>query len=411
MDIRSLYTSTGLNMLLETMDTDVISIELRNVRFPSINFLSIDKEKFQIRYYDANRFRQLRSAVDSDIQTSDFVVSVRYRDLLMEGAKYAYSGKPGKVVRKLLGDKFTDAQYEAFVTKLKAASIEKEPSNIEVIEGEAIRTAYHYKSYSQESRGTLNLSCMRHNVCSPYFDIYVCNPDVVKMVVARDSAGLIAGRCLLWFQGGSPIAYDRIYYTRLRYELQIENYIKHKYGVPCCYDSSESFTVTVAQDVTDYDYLPYMDSFAYAHGNVLTTTEDSQHTLVLQSIMGSYYQNDNYFTCSNCDNAVDNDNEVDNVAFINGNPYCMGCAVYSDYNNEYLFRDDAIQTEQGWVSIEQAYDCELDGNFYCEGHATWSDYHETFIPNEEVTRIGEEVIWLLYVTQEELTQLEGMADD
>ena len=114
--------------------------------------------------------------------------------------------KIGRFVRRLL-DKagikdISDKDIEDFVNQFKAkVQVRKDAlSRFKIVNGEDIRKWYHEDNYAKKSTGTLGGSCMRHDGCQKYFDIYVQNPEQVSLIVLMDEniEDKICGRAILW---------------------------------------------------------------------------------------------------------------------------------------------------------------------------------------------------------------------
>jgi len=110
----------------------------------------------------------------------------------------------GKIVRSLLklsGENFSDRQIEDFVNKFKSTidlGDEDQFSRFEIVSGKDILKYYNINNYEEFDEGQLGHSCLNNK---PYeiFDMYVMNPDVVKLVILKaPTSDKIIGRALLW---------------------------------------------------------------------------------------------------------------------------------------------------------------------------------------------------------------------
>lgn len=111
----------------------------------------------------------------------------------------------GKIIRSLLklsGENFSDRQIEDFVNKFKSTidlmGDEDEFSRFEIVSGKDILKYYNINNYEEFDEGQLGHSCLNNK---PYeiFDMYVMNPDVVKLVILKaPTSDKIIGRALLW---------------------------------------------------------------------------------------------------------------------------------------------------------------------------------------------------------------------
>tara|TARA_R100000734_G_C3316032_1_gene108335 strand:- start:315 stop:2420 length:2106 start_codon:yes stop_codon:yes gene_type:complete len=121
--------------------------------------------------------------------------------------------KFGKGVRKLFAtypDTIEESIIEHICNQLKAKHTFA--AEMVVVSGEDIRHWYHENNTNYTvNTGTLAGSCMRYDRCQPYLDIYVENPDKIKMLICRDNDKII-GRALLWHDDNGDKAFmDRIY--------------------------------------------------------------------------------------------------------------------------------------------------------------------------------------------------------
>ena len=103
-------------------------------------------------------------------------------------------GKPIKMLKKLPWIKQIDEKvFIGFNDYLKG----KYNSNVVITEvsGEDIRKWYHGRMYAPNA-GTLSESCMRHDKCQDYFDIYTDNPGVRMIIATKDDK--LMGRAIVW---------------------------------------------------------------------------------------------------------------------------------------------------------------------------------------------------------------------
>lgn len=251
----------------------------------------------------------------------------------------------GKWLRQLeLVDDYTDADLEKYVNKLKAKFVINE--TFEIVEGENIRYWYYGGRYARNT-GSLENSCMRHDQCQSYFDIYVENP--VKMLILKNNHNRLVGRALLWprsmwnknYFDNCDFFMDRIYgddrvIQKFKIYANDNNWAfksRQTYSDELSvFFRGESFTKRMRMNLEDYgfDSYPYMDTFNrmvdghlknHGDGDMLTETD------------GTYREP--YAHCNQC-----------------------GCA---------LSEDDARY-------------CESEYEYYCEDHSVWSEWYEYYIP-------------------------------
>jgi hypothetical protein len=199
----------------------------------------------------------------------------------------------GKGIRKLmslLGTKIDDNSLKR-VTDIVRGDSDKYDL-IEVV-GEDITKYYNHASYDfdESNLGTLPDSCMRHDSCSEYFEIY---EDNCRMAILKNkSNGKIAGRALIWenvlFQpyGDSEVCatlMDRIYSNETN-RVMFQRYAKRKgYWTKerQTYDNKQEFVTPEGDNVVakirfeldkhpeNYEYFPYADTLTYGCDNELT---------------------------------------------------------------------------------------------------------------------------------------------
>lgn len=197
--------------------------------------------------------------------------------------------KIGRAIRKLLDFKkynISDKQLEDFVNSFKSF-FDSSLITFEIVDGERIRDSYLQDNYlywnTDFGGGTLLSSCMRHLEKMKYLDIYVYNPNSVKLVVMyQDINGdkKVRGRALLWEatdeNGVKVKLMDRIYYT---YDSDILTFQKwaneNGYSYKTVQGAGEQQSIThlnglnaskllsVVLDNSDFSYYPYLDTFTY----------------------------------------------------------------------------------------------------------------------------------------------------
>lgn len=111
----------------------------------------------------------------------------------------------GRLINRLYPEVFSKNEVEIFVNQYKA-DIAKGHSDFYLASGEEIRHWYFSGNYSS-NLGTINNSCMRGKLAQSYFDIYVNNPEKIKLLVlfSDKSKTKIKGRALVWFGLKKPI--------------------------------------------------------------------------------------------------------------------------------------------------------------------------------------------------------------
>lgn len=251
----------------------------------------------------------------------------------------------GKWLRQLdLLEDITDTNIEQYVNKLKAKYVITE--SFDIVTGEDIRTWYHGQKYAQNT-GSLAQSCMRHERCQDFLDIYVENN--ISMLILTDQNGFLTGRALLWpkelwnknYFDNCNVFMDRIYGND-RVIQKFKDYAKDKgwarkseqtynntVGV---HFEGEDFTKRMRMNIQydEHNEYPYMDTFNRLDDGSLKNHGEGT---LLDSTEGGY--SEPYGHCAAC-----------------------GCTLQSE--------DDAYYSEQ-------------ENEYYCEDHSVWSEWHETYI--------------------------------
>lgn len=223
---------------------------------------------------------------------------------------------------------------------------------LRLVSGDDIRTFYHHINQNAEIR-PLDNSCMKHNRCQPYLDIYVNSPNV-QLLVALNKDEVVQGRALIFNDVTDD--YDNKYtvmeriYTDDKYISAFKEYAKENgwlYKSRQTYDR-EPFVapngsqihqrLTLTLNNATNNLYPYMDSFKY--------TEDlHSDTITLNT-------SDGHLSLTNTDGSVSGQDTV------------------LDYYGNEIERDTAC-----WSSFTD--------NYYHEHDCNWSDHHETYIPYDD----------------------------
>jgi len=253
----------------------------------------------------------------------------------------------GKAIRALLksaGVEFTDKDIEDFVNKFKSTiDIMNDKFRLfEIVEGEDIGHWYNYENYIRIG-GSLGGSCMKA-VPKSYFQIYMENPDVCKLVILKseENDSKLAARALLWTLTDGKKFLDRIYTidhanTQLFRDWAKENNIYAKYSNDNS-DTSEVFDLDgseldlgrleVKVREGKYDYYPYLDTLKYLNWREgYLSTERGDDDYVLESTSGRHTtceecEGEGTYTCGYCDG--DGDTECDDCGG-SGNNECSDC--------------------------------------------------------------------------------------
>ena len=333
---------------------------------------------------------------------------------------------------------WNDALIEKIVNELKAIYLTS--ITIKEVSGEDIRKWYHYKQYA-DNQGSLSNSCMRHNSCQEYFDIYVEND--VRMIIALNSNGDLIGRALLWpksiwnknyFDDHIAIV-DRIYgrESTIEYIKQYCRSQKYVYRKYQSFDDQQEFEFegdngieNISKRVklnlnTKWNFYPYMDTFKIMQNGVLKNYGNGE----LLTCTDGYTQD--RLTCEICENDVNDED----IYYIEGvGDVCNDCCTYVERDDTYYVDDDVTWIEDigQYVHIDdssfdyyQSRDILMDdsiedydgnithiNNVYEQGEfSIWKDHENLIIINfkyqnsehPELNIIRKELYFLPHMTQ------------
>jgi hypothetical protein len=175
-----------LNMEGQTIDPDVTFIDIDEDGV--VTFSQMDKAIGKIDDllgYETN--------LDSDFNrdNADDIYHNEYSDKLIYTPNRNQI-KVGKLVKKIFGNRYNDAQIEKFVNLLKA-SVNSKPQ-FDIWSGDKMYDAYNTQYYMDTRKGSLGSSCMND---TGYIALYAKNPEVCRVLVLKDVDKII-GRALVW---------------------------------------------------------------------------------------------------------------------------------------------------------------------------------------------------------------------
>ena len=186
------------------------------------NLIDISDNRGYFSYQNSNKLRDPsdQAAIrDRDLVTDQWILN-------SQSGIGIWSGKRPEV---RMGSLFTKVLKDDGVENIDQKSLESlvqilntklyqslDPSlEFKLVSGDDIKKYYH-ESKMAEAKGTLGGSCMRHDRCSSYLDIYTENPDVCRLLILVTEYDYILGRALIWNattdDGQEVEVMDRIYY-------------------------------------------------------------------------------------------------------------------------------------------------------------------------------------------------------
>lgn len=335
--------------------------------------------------------------------------------------------KPAKLMRKILTDDaintLTDADFEKFTNLLKSfvgcngCDENAAQTILKVVNGEFISHYYTLELNDDKVNGSnLAGSCMQGKPSS-YFDIYVKNPSVCSLAVLLDGEGDLLGRALIWAASDGQKLMDTIYTNEKHMDIfkkfATDNGMKYKFSQSCHHHHFDGLSPNdfgrreVMLENSSFSNYPYMDTFYFLDGKILSNESDSNEYLELRDTNGGYEEI--------CENPMVYDDET-------GEDINEDEAVYLDYRTPtgdsfcgYTHEDRCVTayTDRGGREerLERHCFC-INGDYYEYGHSeivysqylnedvhiddvVYSEFCEDYIPRDEAIMCEETGEWFL----------------
>lgn len=304
-----------------------------------INFISIShKDRSKLSYLTQDRI--------DNLDPSEYWTSSR-----------RYIAKPGSFVSKIFKD-ISPKEVEIFSNLYKTQS-DKRDFKFDVVKGDKIRDFYYYENYNSE-KGSLGVSCMKHQHCQKYFDLYVENIDNVSLLAMFNNNDRLIGRALLWDFESHKIM-DRIY-TQNDEELTF-HFKQWATDNGYLYKSEQNWYNTLFFEQVGLDkkeikleinlpkgrqhYYPYMDTFKFL--DLKTDTlynylpDDTSNIKVLCSSEGGKNSGD-YLVLDGIDRVFRYRNDASYIDYANVWTGRQNI-IYSNYNDRYILNRDSYYEE------------------------------------------------------------------
>lgn len=353
-----------LNAIVESSDSKIAN-ELLEAHKLIVSYNSLPSLRYFSNDLDVNLLQSvLESKINSIITDEVRALSIR-RDVFEisftpKGKELKYNdsgnwsrenrqtGKPGRIIKKLMVYEYKEKEIEVFNNLLKANMIAL--GEFKLVSGPNITNYYHEDTYYNIS-GTLGRSCMRYDECQSYFKVY---EDHAKMLVCLRN-GKVMGRAIVWEIDGDTYM-DRVYVCEDYLENQFIEYAKTN-GWHRRIDNSLLSTgddqewYTPSGDVTNkcltiklkdrYDYYPYVDSFRYFdESNNTISTCDFDGSIPLDSTNGEIQGTP--WSCECCGDVYYSreDETPDELAWSewNNEYLCSNCRIWCDGIDDYVNR-------------------------------------------------------------------------
>ena len=230
-----------------------------------VDYLNIsDADQTKISYLSQDKVEKINSIPRSE--------SIEEHGCIYWNNSFRVRARPGSVVQKIFKN-LSSRDVEIFNNLYKSA-LNKINFELKVVDGELIKKYYYESTYS-DSRGSLGSSCMKYSNCQNFFNIYIDNKDIVKMLIMLDNDGLLLGRALLWNFDDYKVM-DRIYtindeelaYHFKKWALEKGYMYKHeqKWNNTLAFEINGKKTeheFCIKLPFYDYSRYPYLDTFKF----------------------------------------------------------------------------------------------------------------------------------------------------
>lgn len=290
--------------------------------------------------------------------------------------------KIGRFIRQVFPGKYSDVDIEKFVNEFKSSD-EKDLQKFIIAEGKDIETYYWHENY-KEMAGDLGRSCMARK--KKYFDIYVQNPQVCRLLVLLED-GKVIGRSLIWkleknnVDGNIEYFMDRQYTIEQSDVVKFTNYAKENGWAYKTYNNHHSYSnitysgkemncdMVVKLVQKSFDSYPYMDTFKRfdpATGELFNDMEKDDHEgqYILDDTDGDYTEIASGKWSDYYDMEIPEDEAVWSEAYGDWLPENRAIHIesrrsrisgwfpedddniyYSEWEDEYLHLDDCVYSE------------------------------------------------------------------
>jgi hypothetical protein len=403
------YTKDFKNNLLKLRDKksliaqNLLDVEYTDVK-PDMTFISLGEGEGDIKFtqfkklfslikkgvegrrYDEDITKKMLDAVEQKL--SDGTITQNDINNLFTDTHYELSTKSrnntgvGRLVNQIFPGKFPPKEVEEFVNNFK--NLNKPAENkFELVSGEDIRKYYLFSNYVEE-KGDLGNSCMRYTRCQSYLNIYVENPEIVRLLIYKDENDKILGRALIWklnayndLDNKAPYFMDRVYTIDDATKKLFQDFAekeKWAWRTSSTYHRSQDITfdgvehdsisLEIQLDKWKFNEYPYMDTFKRLDpSDGILYNDENEKDWTLTSTDGDYEDNNGVWSDYH-DRRIPEDE-----------------AVYSDWEDTYILRDEAVEVTLG---------SRRNRGWYPDGHnaLVYDEFREEWI-NEEDTSWSE----------------------
>jgi len=295
----------------------------------------------------------------------------------------------GKLVGRLL-PVLSSKDIEDFVNAYRSEFNTNNDISFEIVNGNDIIKYYNGSTYEQ-GNGSLNRSCMRHDKCCKYMDIYRQNSNINMVILLNKKKRRILGRALLWklTEPSGIYLMDRIYtvddsIVHLFKKIAKKNgwLYKTKQTFDCVdvidTDEKEKFIKMKVQLECGSDYYPYLDTLLYFNRKNLYLTNDiedfktNSDIIKLRDINGGNQDNENFVYDSINDAMIHIDDSI----------YCYYGDIYTHKNLAFFSESD-----KEYISPNNLRYSKTEDKFLHKRNSVFSYFLNDFIHTDNAVRV------------------------
>lgn len=216
--------------------------------------------------------------------------------------------KPGRYFRSISSG-YPDSFYEE-LNNMYVADFGPLEGEFRIVTGEDIRYWYHDRNINKDELRRGAQSCMTHEECQPFLELYTQNENIRMLVFTRRKK--LIGRALLWDLTDGRTLMDRVYGRQVMQKV-FESYaneqgwirkVTHTYGdTPYVIGDTpvEDDNFVVALEKTEFRHYPYMDTMRYVSHDGFVTNKRTDTSDVLAVYTGGAGDNlHRQVACPNC---------------------------------------------------------------------------------------------------------------
>lgn len=367
-----------LEKIKDVNDNEIADILLQsednNMYVGKFTLIDITEKNNYVSFIQSNRIIRKNPELEGSVLPNEISLSNKGSDFWKSGRTEM---SVGRWTRKVFNDILQKSrksmiinnnELEDFVNQYKATYDSLNNVNLELVEGEEIRHWYSENNY-ESKLGQLGNSCMKQPEKSSFFDIYVKNPTVCKLLILKSDKDntKIKGRALIWKLSDGSYYQDRVYTHNESDRKVFENWAKEREMGYFLKDSISYMFVQLGDH--KYDKYPYMDTFSVY--NIETNLLGSDDDL---------WPGKGYYLLQDTNGGFRSDK-----------------VVWSEWQEDYIDKEDAVLIRGVWVPKSGAIYIESRDEWFFqdEGDVVWSEWSQEHFHIDDVVHSKVINSWLL----------------